>query len=287
MADDDASSADMRRAAVDPDADPLAVDDDTVERLLTGDLPPDQAPPEYAEVARLLAAAAAPPHPSALTGGAAALAELRAVARTRPRLARTRRAERRSRRRRVGLAVVVVAGALAAGGVAGAATGHLPGPVRDAARSILATVGDAEPTTPTPPPSAPGSTGAGSGPTGAGRPEPSGSTGPGSGPAGAGPVGGPGREGLCQAYLASRDHRGKNMDAAAFQLLAEAAGGSGEILAYCQGTQPGKAEPTDKKQQTPAPHDPGQGQGPGGPNGTGTGTGNQGQGGPPSTRRPR
>jgi hypothetical protein len=75
------------------------------------------------------------------------------------------------------------------------------------------------------------------------------------------------------------------MDAAAFRLLAEAAGRSGEILAYCQGTQPGKAEPTDKKQQTPAPDDPGQGQGPGGSNGAGTG--NQGQGGPPSTRRPR
>ena len=76
---------------------------------------------------------------------------------------------------------------------------------------------------------------------------------------------------------------------AVFRLLAEAAGCSGEILAYCQGTQPGKAEPTDKKQQTPVPDDPGQGQGPGGSNGTGvgTGTGNQGQGGPPSTRRPR
>jgi hypothetical protein len=282
MAADDALSAEMRRAPG-PDADPLAVDDDTVERLLTGDLPPAQAPPEYAEVAALLAAAAAPPHPSELAGGAAALAELRAVARTRLRLARTRRAERRSRRRRVGLAVVMVTGALATGGAAAVASGHLPGPVRDAARTILVTVGGAEPTTPTPPPSAPGSTGAGSGPAGAGRPEPSGSTGPGSGSAGAGPVAGPGREGLCQAYLASRDHKGKKMDAAAFRLLAEAAGGSGEILAYCQGTQPGKAEPTDKKQQTPAPDDPGQGQGPGGSNGTG----NQGQGGPPSTRRPR
>jgi hypothetical protein len=283
MVADDASSAEMRRRPANRDADPLALDEETVERLLAGDLPPDQAPPEYSEVAALLAAAAAPPRPSELTGEAAALAELRAVARTRLRPARTRRAERRSRRRRVGLAVVVVTGALATGGAAAAASGHLPGPVRDAARSILVTVGDAEPTTPTSPPSAPGSTGDGSGPTGAGRAEPSGSTGPGSGPAGAGPVVGPGREGLCQAYLASRDHKGKNMDATAFRLLAEAAGGSGEILAYCQGTQPGKAEPTDQQQQTPAPDDPGQGQGPGGPNGTG----NQGQDGPPSTRRPR
>ena len=52
----DASSADMRRSAFDP----LALDDDTVERLLTGDLPPAQVPPAYAMVAELLAAA--PPH---------------------------------------------------------------------------------------------------------------------------------------------------------------------------------------------------------------------------------
>ena len=81
MADDDASSAEMRRP---PDPDQLAVDDDTLERLLTGGLPPAQAPSGYAEVARLLAAAVAAPHPSELAGQAAALEELRAVTRARP-----------------------------------------------------------------------------------------------------------------------------------------------------------------------------------------------------------
>jgi hypothetical protein len=42
----------MRR----PPFDPLALDDDSVERLLTGDLPPAQVPPAYAMVAELLAA---------------------------------------------------------------------------------------------------------------------------------------------------------------------------------------------------------------------------------------
>ena len=84
-----------------------------------------------------------------LAGQAAALAELRAVTRART---ATRRTSKPERRRRVGLAAVVVVGALATGGVAGAATGHLPGPVREAARSILVTVGGAEPAAPTPGP---------------------------------------------------------------------------------------------------------------------------------------
>ena len=106
MADGDAWSADMRRASA-PDVDPLAVDEETVERLLGGELPPAQAPSGYAEVARLLAAAVAAPSPSELIGGAAVLAELRAVARARPpATAAARSAARGRRRRRTGLAVV-------------------------------------------------------------------------------------------------------------------------------------------------------------------------------------
>ena len=80
---DDASSADMRRPFSDPAADPLALDEETVERLLSGNLPPAEAPPGYAGVAALLAAAAAEPTPEELTGQSAALAELRAVTRAR------------------------------------------------------------------------------------------------------------------------------------------------------------------------------------------------------------
>ena len=51
MAADDAWSAEIKRLPFTPDPDPLAVDDDLAERLLDGDLPPDQTPPGYAEVA--------------------------------------------------------------------------------------------------------------------------------------------------------------------------------------------------------------------------------------------
>ena len=138
---DDASSAEMRRPP-DPDADPLALDDDTVERLLSGTLPPGQAPPGFAKVAELLAAAAAAPSSAELAGQAAVLTELRAVTRGRPPAVGPSRRARTSRRRsRTGLAVVVAVGALVTGGVAGAATGHLPGPVRAAARTVLGSDG--------------------------------------------------------------------------------------------------------------------------------------------------
>jgi hypothetical protein len=45
---DDAWSAEIKRLLATPDPDPLAQDEDSAERLLAGDLPPDQAPPGYA-----------------------------------------------------------------------------------------------------------------------------------------------------------------------------------------------------------------------------------------------
>ena len=75
MGTDDAS-AEMPRPILDPSADLLALDEET-ERRLAGDLLPAEAPPGYAKVAALLAAAAAEPTPEELAGRAAALAELR------------------------------------------------------------------------------------------------------------------------------------------------------------------------------------------------------------------
>jgi hypothetical protein len=279
MGADDASPADMRRPPASPDADPLALDDETVERLLTGELSPAQAPPGYAEVAALLAATAAPPTPDELAGQAAALVELRAATRPRRAVVGFRRAARPPRRRRAGLAAVALVGALVTGGAAAAASGNLPAPVRDVARSILGTVsggpGPATPTQPDPAASSPASTGATAGPKG---PIPIDSTAPGSGPKGAGPVAEPDREGLCKAFLASQDkEHGKQMDAAAFERLAEAAGGESRIPAYCNGTQPGDPKSRDEKQQPPG-QEPGQG---GSPPGN---TDSQGQGQPPSTR---
>jgi hypothetical protein len=264
---DDASSAEMRRLPAKPDADPLALDDETVERLLRGELPPAQAPPGYAEVARLLAAATAPPSPGELAGQAAVLAELRAATRPRRAAIGARRAARPRRRRRTGLAIVVVAGALVTGGVAGAATGHLPGPVRDAARSIFASPGDGtppdSPTRPGSPPDpgttgGPASTGATTGPPGS-QPTGTSDRGP------ASTASGLDNKGLCQAYLASKGgEQGKKLDTPALQALARAAGGEEKIAGYCADLLPGQAEPKDeKKDDKSQPGDQGQDQGSG------------------------
>jgi hypothetical protein len=282
MGADDASFAEMRRPLTDPDADPLALDEETVERLLAGDLSPSQAPPGYAQVAALLAATTAEPTPEELAGQWRALAELRAV--TRPRRAglHSRRAARPPRRRWAGLAAVALVGALVTGGAAMAASGNLPAPVRNAARGILGAVGGdteaATPTQPDPQPapahSSPGSASPTAGPKG---PLAAGSTAPGSGRNGVGPVAEPEKEGLCKAFLASQDKKdGKKMEAAAFERLAEAAGGESKIPAYCNSTQPGDPKQDEKQ---PPPGGPGQDQG-GSPPGNG---GGQGQGQPPST----
>jgi hypothetical protein len=281
---DDASSAEMKRLFADPD--PLALDEETAERLLNGDLTPAQAPPGYAEVAELLAAAVAAPNPEELSGQAAALAELRAVTRARRSGATTWRAGRPRRRRRVGLAAVVVAGALATGGAAAAATGHLPGPVRDAARSILVTVGGAEPATPTLPGRRPApitrTPGSGSNrPSDQGTPL-AGSTDRRPGSTRPGSVARPDTERLCQAFTADKgSEQGKKLDAAAFEALAQAAGGADKITAFCQNMQPGKTKP--KKPQQEPPDDQGQGQGGPPPS---TGGGSQGQDSPPGTPPP-
>jgi hypothetical protein len=288
MGPDDASPADMRRRFATPGAGPPPLDEDTLERLLAGDLRPHDAPTGYAEVAALLAATVAPPRPEELTGQAAALAELRAVIRARTFPARARRTGRRTRRR-LGLAVVAVAAALATGGAAAAAGGHLPEPVRVAARSILVSVGGEQATPPAVPPVV-----RGTGPD-ATTPVPSGpgSTGQ-AGPSQASPATvsaavpgtkAPDTEGLCRAYLATQDKQtGRELEAASFQLLADEAGGADKVVAYCQDLLPDDTKPKGGKQKTP-PDDRGQGQGQGGP--PSSTSGSQGQTGPPSTRTSR
>lgn len=266
MRPDDASPADMRRRFATPGAGSPPLDEDTLERLLAGDLPPHEAPPGYAEVAALLAATVAPPRPEELTGQAAALAELRAVTRARTFPARAQRTGRRSRRR-LGLAVVAVAGALATGGAAAAAGGHLPEPVRVAARSILVSVGGAEPATPAPPPGGGTATGATAAPSG---PEPTGQAGRPSGSPAAGSAttpdtAAPDTERLCRAYLASQGKQpGKKLKAAWSELLADEAGGADKVLSYCQDLLPDDAKSKEGKQKVP-PDDQGQGQGQHGP----------------------
>jgi hypothetical protein len=262
----------MRRSAFDP----LALDDDTVERLLTGDLPPAQVPPAYATVAELLAAAAAAPSPRELAGQAPVLAELRAVTRARrPATATFRPAPAPRRRRRTGLAIVVVAGALATGGVAGAATGHVPGPVREAARTILGSAGGAAPAAPARPvpPTAPETHPTGAGDAGSHGSRPGVGTSRRPGPSATAPAPGPDLEGLCQAYAAGAGQGGA-IQATALQALVQAAGGEDRVPAYCEDLLPGD-------QKLKKPKNPGEPEPPGGGNPSpgdpppGTGGGNQ------------
>jgi hypothetical protein len=179
----------------------------------------------------------------------------------------------------MGLAAAVLVGALATGGMAAAATGRLPGPVREAARSILSVDDGAQPAAPTQPgpepslvPPSPASAATTPGPKGL---RATGSAHPGPGAAGTGPLGERDKEGLCRSFLASQDKANpKKMDAAAFERLAEAAGGESRIPAYCEGRRPDGPKPKDEKEP---PDDQGQGQS-GSPPGPGGG-----QGGPQST----
>jgi hypothetical protein len=287
---DDASSAEMRRLPTNRDADPLALDEETVEQLLTGALPPGQAPAGYAKVVQLLAAAAAAPTPGELAGQEAALAELRAVARARrPATTAPVLASPPRRRRRTGLAVVVVVGALATGGAAGAATGHLPGPVREAARTILGTGGGQAP---------PASTEAGQPPAPVKRPADAGGGLPGSRRGvstsrgtGDGPAASPNLEGLCQGFVSGNGaEEGGRLDAAAFEALARAAGGLDRVPAFCEDLLPGDQKAKESKEpEQPEPSNSG-GQGQSGPPATtgsgGQGQGNQGQGNPPDPSSP-
>jgi hypothetical protein len=120
-----------------PGSDPLAIDQDTADRLLAGRLDAADAPPEYAEVARVLEAAAAPPVPDELRGEATAMAAF-ASARLDPPGAVSHAAPWR---RRAGskLAVAVAAGVLMIGGVAAAATGTLPEPAQRVVDSVSRT----------------------------------------------------------------------------------------------------------------------------------------------------
>jgi hypothetical protein len=132
MSHHDALQDEMRRLLLgELRADPFALDGDTADRLLAGRLEPADAPPGYAEVAKVLAAAASPPTPGELTGEAEATARFSAARRP---LAGPRRRRADGHRRAFGSRLSVLAAAvlcvLLVGGVAAAATGTLPGPAR-------------------------------------------------------------------------------------------------------------------------------------------------------------
>ena len=127
--------------------------------------------------------------------------------------------------------------------MAAPATGHLPGPVRAAARAVLDATDGGTPST---------STQAGQPPAPAKRPT---GAGGGLGSTGAGPAPGPALAGLCQAFTAGNgDERGGKPDATPFEALARAAGGEDKVAAWCEdllGDDQGPRKPKDTKPKKP------------------------------------
>jgi hypothetical protein len=261
MSDDDALPFEMRQLLGSREA-PPALDDQTADRLLAGRLAPADAPPGYAAVTRLVAAAAAPATTEELAGEPAAVARFAATARSGfpTRASRTRRAGVPRRPRSVKAAVAVLAAVLSIGGVA-AAAGVFPAPARPAADhghgpdspgsgTATPSTSDAATTTAT----------AGNRERGSGT-----ATGP--------DATGPAKDGLCRAWQAGQGiEHGKREDSPAFRALAAAAGGADKIAAYCKATTSADSA--------------GQGHGPSSPPSTGPPPGRgSGNGGPPPTDR--
>jgi hypothetical protein len=284
MSDDDALEADMRRPLEFPEAGLPAADQDLLERLLDGRLDPALAPPGYGGLARLLAAAIAPAGPEELVGEQLAMATFTAEMRSHsPALSPRRTAVPRKILTMKAAAAALVA-ALSIGGVAAAAGGLLPdqaSPVAD---------------------QAPATTGADAAAQGLGKAAAANL----GGAADAGSADGQGRAsavgpdasaaaraGLCRAWQAGQgaDH-GQKADSVAFQALAEAAGGTDNIAAYCQDVTAGANTDTHGNSQASPPSvsapptsvtppSSGPPADPGPP--ASTGPGGHGQGGPPTT----
>jgi hypothetical protein len=268
MRDGDALPDDMRRLLASLRSTPPPVDDDTIDRLLAGRLDPADAPPGYAAVARLLAAATAPAGRDELAGERAAVAEFLAVAHAHPPTPPVpRRAGMPSKLFRIKAAAAVIAAVLSLGGVAAAATGILPAAVQRIAGNAPADSGGG---------SATGQEHAATGSAAGATTAAAGSTADKDHAATGPDASGAARDGLCQAWLAGQgDDHGMREDSTAFKALAQAAGGADKVAAYCEGVTPsssaGQAEQhrttptTGPPPSTGPPADPGSGQGQGGP----------------------
>ena len=271
MTGDDGLHDEMRHLRPQPGfrSDPLALDEGTAERLLTGGLDPADAPPAYMRTAMVLEAIAAPPSSDELADEAAAVATLAAVARSSPHRAARRRPTVFTKVLSAKMAAAAAIAALSVAGVAGAATGTLPDPAQRVAHQVLGAAG-----VPAPDDHASdthGSSQADHSPTG---PDATGAA----------------KAGLCRAWQAGQgaDH-GKKADAVAFKALAEAAGGSDKIADYCKDVT--TAQKSDAASDaTPSSTVPAQAQTPDTTDhGAGSGQGSdagQGQGGTPSSTTP-
>ena len=204
MSDDGALEPDMHPLLGSLEGAPSAADQDTLERLQEGRLEPASAPPGYGGLARLLAAATAPAAPEELAGEQRALAEFTAVMRSTPPTLVPRRIAVPSKAFTMKAAAAALVAVLSVGGIAAAATGLLPGqasPVAD--REAATTAADA--------------------------------AGQGLGAAATVELDAAAQAGLCRALQDGQgaDH-GSPADTPAFQALAAAAGGAGNVISYCE-----------------------------------------------------
>lgn len=124
---------------------PSDLDDNTAERLLSGQIDAADAPPGYGRVAEILAAATASANPSELAGASDALTMFRLQSQQRSAVqgaAVVSLDEHRSRRvSRKAMLVGVVAGVLLASTGVAAAGGDLPEPVQRVAHETLSQIG--------------------------------------------------------------------------------------------------------------------------------------------------
>jgi hypothetical protein len=186
------------------EAGPSAADQDTLERLLEGRVDPALAPPGYSDLARLVAAMTAPAAPEELAGEQQTMAEFAAVMRSTPPTLVPRRTAVPRKVFTMKAAAAALVAVLSVGGIAAAATGLLPdqaSPVADKAAASTAAA----------------------------------AAGQGLGAATSVELDEAAQAGLCRALQAGQgaDH-GARADTPAFQALAAAAGGAGNVTSYCE-----------------------------------------------------
>jgi hypothetical protein len=220
----------------------VPLDADTAERLLSGRLDPDDAPPGYAEVARLLQAAAAPADQAELAGQAAAMDTFRRIRRraaespVRPVQSPVRPGGARRR-----LVTLALAGVVAAAGLGVWTAGGAPFP--PALRS---------------PSGGPSAATAGSGAPGSGA---AGSGAPGSGGSGAGAAGSlrPARAGLGSASGSGTVRSGRRLAVPSDRERATARHGGGVTSRAggpAQGDKPRPGRPAKRKPPKASPEHP-------------------------------
>jgi hypothetical protein len=206
-----------------------------LDALLSGNCTPEDAPARLRPVAELFAALHAPADQREAAGWGEALIAYREMAsmrgtssRPRPRRPRLIPSPLSAKLTAAGVAVVTVLG----GGMAAAYTGSLPVALQKIAHDTIAAPVARE-------------SRAAPAPHGPGHP---------AGP----PAAGSAAYGLCTAYQHAGEHGDASRRAVAFRNLVHAAGGVGQVAAYCAGVRhPGAANPPGRAGPTGPPAHPG------------------------------